>query len=76
MRRGVGFRPCPTKGQLHAVAVLEKQSGADAKELAEFSRLRSADASLPPQSLMHMAALPENRLEVRCRLSGVLQEEQ
>jgi hypothetical protein len=50
----------------------EKQSGADAKELAEFSRLRRADASLPPQSLMHVAALPENGLEVRCRLPGVL----
>src|ERR1035438_5300647 len=54
---------------------LEKQSGADAKELAEFSRLRRADASLPSQSLMHMAALSENGLEVRCRSPGVLQEE-
>src|ERR1035441_8602669 len=54
---------------------LEKQSGADAKELAEFSRLRRADASLPSQSLMHMAALSENGLQVRCRSPGVLQEE-
>jgi len=55
--------------------VLEKQSGADAKELAEFSRLRRADTSLPGQSLMHMAALSENGLEVRCRFPGVPQEE-
>ena len=58
---------------VHSVA-LQKQSRLDAKELAKFSRLRRADASLSCQSLMHMAALSENWLEIRCRLSGVLQE--
>jgi hypothetical protein len=44
------------------------------KELAEFTRLRRADAPFPSQSLMHMAALPENGLEVPRRFPGVFQE--
>src|ERR1019366_298270 len=71
-----GARPsmdCPRRD--HRCRELEKQSRADAKELAEFSRLRRADASLPRQGLMHMAALSENGSEVRCRFPGVLQEE-
>jgi hypothetical protein len=67
------FATCPRRD--HRQVELEKQSGADAKELAEFSRLRRADAALPGQSLMHMAALSENAPEIRCRFPGVLQEE-
>lgn len=54
---------------------LEEQTGADAKELAELTRLRRTDASFPGQGLMDVAALSENRLEVGCRFPGVLQEE-